>query len=104
MTARTSTWGDFAIAVEQLADRIGNADDFPVEPGSSLAGDDRASNPFKVSEAIRHIINAAVDQLHGVKVADHDGELQHLAVSATLARAAMENAAAGLWVRQPLEP
>jgi len=101
MTSRTSTWGDFAIVVEHLADRIGDADDFAVRPGSSLAGDDRASKPFKVSEAIRHIINAAVDQLHGVKVAAHDAKLQHLAVSARLARAAIENAAAGLWILGP---
>ncbi|WP_157625784.1 hypothetical protein [Mycobacterium sp. 155] len=89
------------MAVERLAARIGDADDFAVEPGSSLAGDDRAANPFKVSEAIRHIINAAVDQLHGAKVADHDSEPRHLAVSATLARAAIENAAAGLWILGP---
>ncbi|MGV0736069.1 hypothetical protein ABQF35_07495 [Mycobacterium syngnathidarum] len=94
-------WGEFATAVERLAERIGDEGEFRVEPGSSLAGDDRASHPFEVSQAIRHMVNATVDQLHGVKVAVHDARQQHLAVSSTLARSALENTATALWVLGP---
>jgi hypothetical protein len=36
-------WEEFAAAVERLAERVGGIDDFPVMPGSSPAGDDRAA-------------------------------------------------------------
>lgn len=94
-------WGEFATAVECLAERIADEGEFRVEPGSSLAGDDRASHPFEVSQAVRHMVNATVDQLHGVKVAVHDARQQHLAVSSTLARSALENTATALWVLGP---
>jgi hypothetical protein len=58
-------------------------------------------HPFEVSQAIRHIINATVDQLHGVKVAVHDAQQQHLAVSAPLSRTALENTATGMWILGP---
>lgn len=94
-------WAQFAEAIERMAERIADPNDFEVRPDSSLAGDDRASHPFEVSQTLRHLINATVDQLHGVKTAVHDGEQMHIAVSATLARAALENAAAGLWILGP---
>jgi hypothetical protein len=94
-------WGEFAAAVERLAERIADEGEFTVEAGSSLAGDDRASHPFEVSHAIRHLVNATVDQLHGVKVAVHDAQHQHLAVSSTLARSAIENTATALWILGP---
>jgi len=94
-------WEDFAGAVDLLAARISDPREFPVLQGSSLYGDDRKAKPFLVSEAIRHIINTTVDQLHGVKVAVHDAQYRHLAVSATLARSALENSATGLWILGP---
>ncbi|MGE2721214.1 DUF3322 domain-containing protein [Mycolicibacterium celeriflavum] len=94
-------WGEFATAVERLAERVADEGEFRVGPGSSLAGDDRASHPFEVSQAVRHMVNATVDQLHGVKVAVHDAQQQHLAVSSTLARSALENTATALWVLGP---
>ena len=93
-------WAAMSEVLDRLAERIADPDDFPVIPGSSLSGDDRVSHPFQVSQAVRHLINAAVDQLHGAKslhVAGHE----HLAVSSTLARAALENAATGLWILGP---
>ncbi|HRD10814.1 MAG TPA: hypothetical protein PLI79_03030 [Mycobacterium sp.] len=94
-------WSEYAESVEALAARVGNPDDFPVVPHSSLAGDDAKSHPFEVSHALRHIINASVDQLHGVKVVVRDANYQHLAVSNTLVRAALENTATGLWILGP---
>lgn len=93
-------WIEYAESIEALAARVGNPDDFPVVTGSSLAGDDAKSHPFEVSHALRHIINASVDQLHGVKVV-RDANYQHLSVSNTLVRAALENIATGLWILGP---
>lgn len=101
MTPTAAGWGNFAAVIEELADRISDPDDFRVLPGSAMAEDDRAAHPFPVSEAVRHIINATVDQLHGLKVAVHDAPQQHIAVGSTLARAAIENAASGLWIIGP---
>lgn len=94
-------WVEMAAAIERLAERIADPTDFAVLPGSSLAGDDRASHPFEVSQAVRHLINASVDQLHAVKVLQHDVGAEHLAVGSTLARAALENTATALWILGP---
>jgi hypothetical protein len=94
-------WKAFAVSIERLAERVGEPHDLAVKPGSSLDGDDRASHPFELSQAIRHIINATVDQLHGAKVAVDDSRNRHLAVSATLSRTAIENVASGVWMLGP---
>lgn len=87
--------------MDRLAERIADPDDFAVLPGSSLAGDDRACHPFEVSQAVRHLINASVDQLHGAKTLIHVAQMQHLAVGSTLARAALENTATAIWILGP---
>uniref|UniRef100_UPI00398A2F87 hypothetical protein n=1 Tax=Mycetocola sp. TaxID=1871042 RepID=UPI00398A2F87 len=96
-------WTEMAEAIDHLAERIGNPDEFPVMEGSSLAGDDKACHPFEVSQAIRHLINASVDQLHGIKTLLHEMQSQHLAVGSTLARAALENTATAMWIIGPRE-
>ena len=50
-----------------MAKRTGEPNDFPVSPGSSLAGDDKASNPYQVSHAVQMCLVAGVDHLHAVK-------------------------------------
>ena len=94
-------WRQISTALDRLAARVADPDDFPVLPGSSLAGDDRASHPFEVSQGVRHLVNATVDQLHGAKTLIHDAEVEHLAVGSTLARAALENTATALWILGP---
>lgn len=94
-------WGEMGAALDRLAQRVGDLDEFDVMSGSSLAGDDAASHPFEVSQAVRHLINASVDQLHGAKVLIHDAGAEHLAVASTLARAALENTAAAMWILGP---
>jgi hypothetical protein len=69
-------WNEFASAIAHLAIRVADPNDFPVRVGSSLSGADHASHPFEVSQAIRHLINATVDRLHGVKVAVVEGVSQ----------------------------
>lgn len=101
LEAINAKWDEYSSAIEHLAKRVAGPDDFPVLARSSLAGDDREAHPFEVSQAIRHIINVTVDQLHGVKVAVRDSQFHHLGVSSTLARAALENGATGLWILGP---
>ncbi len=66
-----------------------------------MAGDDRRLHPYEISQAVRHLINATVDQLHGIKTLAVDAQIQHLAVGPTLARAALENTATALWMLGP---
>lgn len=94
-------WSEISAAVDRLAERIADPDDFVVLPDSALAGDDHACHPFEVSQAVRHLINASVDQLHGAKTLLHVVQIQHLAVGATLARAALENTATAMWILGP---
>lgn len=100
-TTRAAKWAEMSSAIDALVSRVADPEDFPVALGSSLAGDDAASHPFEVSQALRHLINAAVDQLHGAKTVVHDAGAHHLAVTPTLARAALENAATALWILGP---
>lgn len=94
-------WREYAAAVDHLAKRVNDPNDFGVLPGSSLAGDDRRLHPFELSQAVHHLINAAVDQLHGIKTVLVVAQTQHLAVGFTLARAALENIATALWMLGP---
>lgn len=80
---RAQKWEEMSRLLDHLAARVGDMDDFLVRPHSSLAKDDTESHPHEVSQAVRHLINASVDQLHGVKTLVHDGHIQHLAVSST---------------------
>lgn len=61
----TQKWAEVGEILERLAHRVGDADDFPVGPKSSLAEDDSLSQPFTVSQAVRHLISVSVDQRHG---------------------------------------
>ena len=99
--AIAAKWREFAGAVERLAERVADPDDFGVLAGSSIAGDDDRTHPFELSQAVRHLINASVDQLHGIKTVLVDAERQHLAVGFTLARAAIENTATAIWILGP---
>lgn len=94
-------WLEYARAVDRLVERVNDPNDFGVLHGSSLAGDDRRLHPFEISQAVRHLINATVDQLHGIKTLAVDAQTEHLAVGFTLARAALENIATALWMLGP---
>lgn len=99
--AIAAKWQEIAPLIDRLAERIGLPDDFPVERGSALAGDDRAAHPFRTSSAARQCLNAAIDHLHAAKTLAHDSGVLHLAAPATLARGVIENAATGLWIVMP---
>jgi hypothetical protein len=79
-------------------ERVGDQHDFPVQPGSALAGDDKASAPYQVSHAFKQCLTVAVDHLHAARVlilgpADrpHAQPIVHMSAHAALARGALEN-------------
>ena len=73
----------------------------PVQPGSSLAGDDRRSEPYQLSHGVEHLVGAAVEHLHGIKALVLDARVLHNSVPFTLARGAIEAGAMALWLMAP---
>jgi hypothetical protein len=94
-------WREMAPLIDGLTRRTADRGDFLVSPGSSLAGDDRASDPYQTSHLIRLCLTAAADHLHAVKVLVVEQEMLHIAAPASLARGAIENAATAVWVLGP---
>lgn len=66
--------------------RMGRDHEFPVLSGSALVGDDRESQPYQLTSAVRACLSAAVDHLHAAKVLAYDSGHLHLAAPTTLAR------------------
>ena len=95
-------WREIAPFIDVMAKRVGQRGEFAVQPGSSLSGDDRVSNPFHVSHVVRQCLVAGVDHLHAVKALVVDQRVLHVAAPASLARGALENFAAGYWVLGPV--
>lgn len=92
-------WDEAAAYIERLNDLTSNGGDpFPIHPGSSLAADDRASSPFRVSVTLHSCINAGVDHLHALKSLINDAGLLHVAAPFSLARGGLENFATAAWV------
>ncbi|HVT64630.1 MAG TPA: hypothetical protein VHD81_05725 [Mycobacteriales bacterium] len=94
-------WQELAPLIDRMMERVGTQEEFPVGDGSSLRGDDRASDPFHVSHLIRQCLNAGIDHLHAAKVLVVDARLLHVAAPSSLARGAIENFAAAFWVLGP---
>lgn len=94
-------WLELAPLIDRMMQRVGTRGEFPVGEGSSLLGDDRASDPYHVSHVIRQCLNAGVDHLHAVKVIVVDAGLLHVASPSSLARGALENLATAYWVLGP---
>lgn len=94
-------WAEMAPLIDVMMTRVGTRDEFPVEPGSSLAGDDRASDPYRVSYVVMQGLTAGVDHMHAVKTLVVDQQVLHLAAPSSLSRGALENLATAYWVLSP---
>ena len=91
-------WREIETFIERLNERASyDPNAFPVEAGSSLAGDDRASSPYHVSHVLRHCMDAGIDHLHALKTLVLDAGLLHIAAPSSRARGVLENLAAS-WV------
>jgi hypothetical protein len=97
-------WAEMAPWIEHMKDRIENPDDFAVAPGSALAADDRASQPYRVSHCAVACLTAGVDHLHALKRLVIDHNLLHTGADYSLARGALENFGTAFWVLHPTEP
>ncbi len=83
----------------------GTSDWAQVIPGSDLSGDDRATSPYRVSQAACNFMLAALSHLQGLRnilgvpkdPADFE-MLLHTHAEFTLARGAFENASAVVWL------
>jgi hypothetical protein len=71
------------------------------QPGSSLAGDDQATNPYHVSHTVIHELFGALDHLHALRMLVQTAHALHTFAPFTLNRAAMECGAAAVWVLAP---
>lgn len=92
-------WEELAVDIEQLNDRVSDDDDaFPVSPGSSLARDDEASGPYRVSYVVHSGLIAGIDHLHALKSLILDAGVVHVAAPFSLTRGALENFAMAAWV------
>lgn len=92
-------WRETSAHIEQLNDLTSfDANAFPIDPDSTLAADDRASSPFRVSVVLRSCINAGIDHLHALKSLVDDAGLLHVAAPFSLARGGLENLATATWI------
>lgn len=94
-------WEEIAPGIAKMMERVGNPTDFPVATGSSLAGDDTASDPYQVSHATRMCLVAGVDHLDAVRALLLDLQVIHNAAPFSLIRGALENLAAAYWILHP---
>jgi hypothetical protein len=94
-------WQEVGNLIDVLARRADSLDGWKHAAGSSLAGDDRASQPYQVSHAVVQCLTAGVDHAQAVKslVVDH-GEL-HTAAPGSLSRGFIENIATAYWILHP---
>jgi hypothetical protein len=100
-SAVAARWEEIAAGIDKMAQRIADSDDFPISPGSSLAGDDKASRPYQVSHAARMCLVAGVDHLHAAKALFLDLHVLHVAAQFSLVRGSLENLSAAFWILHP---
>lgn len=94
-------WSEITPGIDKMAERVADPDDFPVSPGSSLRGDDKASHPYQVSHAVRACLMAGVDHLHATKALMIDLQVLHVAAPFSLVRGSLENLSAAFWILHP---
>lgn len=99
--AVAAKWQEIAPAIDKMAERVANPNDFSVSPGSSLFGDDRVSNPYQVSHAVRMCLFAGVDHLHAAKLLLLDAQVLHVAAPFSILRGSLENLSAAFWILHP---
>lgn len=71
------------------------------EPGSSLTGDDKATDPVQLSHAVVEVLISAADHLETVRLVVQEQHVLPARGVFTLLRAALENAAVAVWLLTP---
>ncbi|HET9082018.1 MAG TPA: hypothetical protein VFO01_16095 [Trebonia sp.] len=73
----------------------------PPPPGSSLYGDDKATDPYQISHAVSGALLSAVDHMDALRALILDAHIVHARAPFTLLRAALENSATAVWLLAP---
>lgn len=94
-------WNEIAPYIERLMERASEPGEFKVATGSSMARDDKDSDPYRVSHAVQMCFVAGIDHLHAVKRLIVDSGTLHLAAPFSLSRAALETISAAFWILHP---
>jgi hypothetical protein len=94
-------WQEIGPLIDALAGRSNVQGEWGPSAGSSLAGDDRASEPYQVSHAVHQCLTAGIDHAHAVKTLVLDHQTIHVAAPASLARGLVENMATAFWILHP---
>jgi hypothetical protein len=82
-------------------EEVQQPDLWDVKPGSSLAGDDRAANPYQISHATRSALGSSVDHMHAVINLLGEAKALHPMAPFTMLRSALESSATALWMLFP---
>lgn len=101
-------WPEVVRAIDTVVQRFENEEQHVISPRSSLAADNRRTDPFQTSHVIEMLLNAGIDNLNGIRhlIWGRPGDVPsqavvHQAAHYVLARAAIENFATALWILQP---
>ncbi|MBQ0906959.1 hypothetical protein [Micromonospora sp. U21] len=68
---------------------------------SIMRRDDKETHPYQLSQAAWHALSHAVDHLHCLRTVLKDAHVMHMYAPYSLARAALENASAAVWLLAP---
>ncbi|SIN44971.1 hypothetical protein [Micromonospora cremea] len=68
---------------------------------SALSRDDKETHPHGMSHAAWHSLSHAVDHLNCLRTLLKDAQMMHMYVPYSIARAALENACAAVWLLAP---
>ncbi|MFD4328324.1 hypothetical protein ACFWQC_27070 [Nocardioides sp. NPDC058538] len=100
-------WPEVIAAIDAVVKRFEDQE-HAAQPGTSLAADDRRSDPFRTSHVIQMLLNAGIDNLNGIRHliwgrpgASPDRPVLHQATHYVLARAAIESFSTALWILEP---
>ncbi|MFI7209238.1 hypothetical protein [Micromonospora aurantiaca (nom. illeg.)] len=68
---------------------------------STLSRDNKEMHPYQLSQAAWHALSHAVDHLHCLRTVLKDAHVMHMYAPYSLARAALQNASAAVWLLAP---
>ena len=96
-----TSWEGLHLQVAALVDGVRTGAPWPVEPGSTLAADSRATVPHTTTDAVRVTLTASLQHLFSLTSAHVEREPLPPHVPASLARRSVEEAATALWLLAP---
>lgn len=95
------SWEDLHAQVTTLVEAVRRGAPWPVEPGSVMAADSRATVPHTAVDAIRVALTAALQHLFALTSSHVEGDPLPAHVRASLARRSVEEACTALWLITP---